>query len=307
MGKTACSDQNGLKKGPWTAEEDKKLIDYIQKHGHGKWRTVPKNAGLKRWSAMAARLPGRTDNEIKNYWNTHIRKRLLRMGIDPVTHSPRVDLLELPSLLSSSLYNSSQLNVQNLLGIQSAVNPNLLNLTISLLSSHYKNLPFLPQNLQENQFCNPQVQDQFQPWEENQLQSTIQQFQACTTSTAPLFNDTKLMQAQVESSLPNLYQYNEESSNIAQSATSSLDYIYNDSNNQSFIELLSENLMLHQSNNIQNFGLSSVLSTPASLSTNEYPLLQSSSKTYVNGSTEDERDVNCSTMMFEMANSFGCL
>ena len=39
-----------------------------------------------RWSAIAARLPGRTDNEIKNYWNTHIRKKLLRAGVDPVTH-----------------------------------------------------------------------------------------------------------------------------------------------------------------------------------------------------------------------------
>ena len=48
-----------------------------------------------RWSAIAARLPGRTDNEIKNYWNTHIRKRLLKMGIDPVTHSPRLDLMGL--------------------------------------------------------------------------------------------------------------------------------------------------------------------------------------------------------------------
>ncbi|MFQ6625378.1 hypothetical protein Gotur_006278 [Gossypium turneri] len=49
MGKQpACSsDKNGeLKRGPWTAEEDKILIDYIQKHGHGKWRTLPKNAGI---------------------------------------------------------------------------------------------------------------------------------------------------------------------------------------------------------------------------------------------------------------------
>jgi myb proto-oncogene protein len=39
-----------------------------------------------RWSTIATQLEGRTDNEIKNYWNTHIRKKLLRMGIDPVTH-----------------------------------------------------------------------------------------------------------------------------------------------------------------------------------------------------------------------------
>jgi transcription factor MYB, plant len=43
---------------------------------------------IGRWSKIAARLPGRTDNEIKNHWNTHIRKKLLRMGIDPVTHLP---------------------------------------------------------------------------------------------------------------------------------------------------------------------------------------------------------------------------
>ncbi|KAL4344108.1 transcription factor MYB74-like [Arachis ipaensis] len=129
MAKSCSSEKNnnnGLKKGPWTPEEDQKLIDYIQKHEHGKWRTLPKNAGLKRcgkscrlrwanylrpdikrgrfsfeeeemiiqlhtvlgnkWSTIAANLPGRTDNEIKNYWNTHIKKKLLKMGIDPITH-----------------------------------------------------------------------------------------------------------------------------------------------------------------------------------------------------------------------------
>ena len=41
---------------------------------------------LFRWSAIATHLSRRTDNEIKNYWNTHLKKRLAKMGIDPVTH-----------------------------------------------------------------------------------------------------------------------------------------------------------------------------------------------------------------------------
>jgi myb proto-oncogene protein len=46
MGRAPCCEKNGLKKGPWTPDEDQKLIDYIQKHGYGNWRTLPKNAGM---------------------------------------------------------------------------------------------------------------------------------------------------------------------------------------------------------------------------------------------------------------------
>ncbi|KAI3989734.1 hypothetical protein MKX01_009226 [Papaver californicum] len=96
-GSTDNNINNGftIKKGPWTPEEDEKLIHYIHKHGHGSWRALPKLA------AIATHLPGRTDNEIKNFWNTHLKKKLIQMGFDPMTHRPRTDLFSsLPQLLA---------------------------------------------------------------------------------------------------------------------------------------------------------------------------------------------------------------
>lgn len=54
-----------------------------------------------RWSAIATHLPGRTDNEIKNFWNTHLKKKLIQMGFDPMTHQPRTDIFSsLPHLIA---------------------------------------------------------------------------------------------------------------------------------------------------------------------------------------------------------------
>ncbi|GJN21426.1 hypothetical protein PR202_gb08898 [Eleusine coracana subsp. coracana] len=121
MGRSPCCEKEaGLKKGPWTPEEDQKLLAFIEQHGHGCWRSLPAKAGeccyscpakrerkmidivpcnppFRRWSAIATHLPKRTDNEIKNYWNTHLKKRLAKMGIDPVTHKPRADAPAAPT------------------------------------------------------------------------------------------------------------------------------------------------------------------------------------------------------------------
>ncbi|MQM01366.1 hypothetical protein Taro_034121 [Colocasia esculenta] len=116
MGRRPCCSKEGLNRGAWSAREDQILVDYINTHGEGKWRDLPRRAGLKRcgkscrlrwlnylrpdikrgnisgeeeelivrlhsllgnrWSLIAGRLPGRTDNEIKNYWNTNLGKRV---------------------------------------------------------------------------------------------------------------------------------------------------------------------------------------------------------------------------------------
>lgn len=45
MGRAPCCEKVGLKKGRWTKEEDEILARYIEEHGEGSWRTLPKNAG----------------------------------------------------------------------------------------------------------------------------------------------------------------------------------------------------------------------------------------------------------------------
>ena len=61
-----------IKRGNITPEEDDLIVRMHSLLGN-------------RWSLIAGRLPGRTDNEIKNYWNTHLSKKLRNQGTDPKT------------------------------------------------------------------------------------------------------------------------------------------------------------------------------------------------------------------------------
>jgi hypothetical protein len=49
MVRTPYCDKNGLRKGTWTPEEDKKLIAYVTRYGCWNWRQLPKFAGIKNY------------------------------------------------------------------------------------------------------------------------------------------------------------------------------------------------------------------------------------------------------------------
>ncbi|CAJ2654968.1 unnamed protein product [Trifolium pratense] len=143
MARTPSCDKSGMRKGTWTAEEDRKLIAYVSRYGCWNWRQLPKFAGLSRcgkscrlrwmnylrpdikrgnftqqeeeliirmhkklgnrWSTIAAELPGRTDNEVKNHWHTSLKKRVQHNTITNIedTNGP------LSPISSSSEFSST--------------------------------------------------------------------------------------------------------------------------------------------------------------------------------------------------------
>ncbi|KAL6627516.1 hypothetical protein ACP70R_031242 [Stipagrostis hirtigluma subsp. patula] len=143
-----------LRRGPWTLEEDNLLMNYIACHGEGRWNLLARCSGLKRtgkscrlrwlnylkpdikrgnltpeeqllilelhskwgnrWSRIAQHLPGRTDNEIKNYWRTRVQKqaRQLRVDANSAVFRDAVRCYWMPRLLEKMASSASELHAE---------------------------------------------------------------------------------------------------------------------------------------------------------------------------------------------------
>ncbi|CAN0896925.1 Transcription factor MYB41 [Linum grandiflorum] len=174
MVRTPSCDENGMRKGTWTSEEDRKLIAYITRYGCWNWRQLPKFAGLKRcgkscrlrwmnylrpdlkrgnysleeeetiirlhaalgnrWSVIATHLHGRSDNEIKNHWHSSLKKRVATKSESPASSSSTTQSSEYSEVKEGGIDKAQKMEISDCVPVLESSNSSISSSPVTLPS-----------------------------------------------------------------------------------------------------------------------------------------------------------------------------